>query len=171
MGKIRVRKETGKLQFDFFCHGVRCREQSLLDDTPANRQRLESFMTQIDREIKQGSFQYQKYFPNSKNIARVAEIISFVPKVAAVREGSAPLFKAFSDEWYLESEVAWKISYQKTVKGNIEYHLEPWFGEIKVSHITKSDILKFRSSLAKVEIGKKVGLSPSRINHIMTNCV
>jgi len=168
MGKVRVRKETGKLQFDFFYNGVRCREQTLLVDSPENRKRLESFMVQIDREIKQGTFQYEKYFPNSKNIARVSQIVAEVAAAAVVPEGDAPLFKAFANEWYLENEVAWKISYQKTVRGNIDYHLLPWFGEINVSCITKSDILKFRSSLAKVEIGTKTGLSPSRINHIMT---
>ena len=64
MGKIRVRKETGKLQFDFFYKGIRCREQTLLDDSPANRERLQVFMEKIDREIKQGTFEYEKYFPS-----------------------------------------------------------------------------------------------------------
>lgn len=166
MGSIRNRNDL--LFLDFRYRGVRFREQTLLGDTLANRKRLESFMSQIDNEIAQGTFQYEKYFPNSKNIARLAQPVEKEPEVVVVPEGRAPLFKVYSDEWFLESEVAWKISYQKTVKGNIECHLDPWFGEKKVSHITKSDILKFRSSLAKVEIGQKVGLSPSRINHIMT---
>ena len=58
MGKVRVRKETGKLQFDFFYKGMRFREQTLLDDTPVNRKRLEAFMSQIDQDIKQGCFDY-----------------------------------------------------------------------------------------------------------------
>lgn len=166
MGSVRER--GGILFMDFRYQGVRCREQTLLKDSVANRQRLESFMVQIDQEIKQGGFLYEKYFPNSKNISKVAQVVSEIEAVVKISDGDAPQFRAFAEEWYLENEVAWKISYQKTVKGNIEYHLEPWFGEIKVSHITKSDILKFRSSLTKVEIGQKVGLSPSRINHIMT---
>jgi integrase len=73
MGKVRVRKETGKLQFDFFFKGMRCREQTLLEDTPENRKRLETFMAQIDREIKKGTFSYEAYFPNSANLARLAQ--------------------------------------------------------------------------------------------------
>ena len=63
--------------------------------------------------------------------------------------------------------MTWKISYQKTVKGNIEKHLKSVFGEEEVSCITKGDILKFRSSLAKGPNGTKA-LSLSRVNHVMT---
>jgi len=166
MGKIRVRKETGKLQFDFFYKGIRCREQTLLDDSPANRERLQVFMEKIDREIKQGTFEYEKYFPGSKKVYQFADSPVDRPKPVVTKSGT-PLFRAFVDEWYLENEVAWKISYQKTVKGNIEKHLKPAFGEMEVSRITKGDILKFRSSLAKGSNGTKE-LSPSRVNHIMT---
>jgi len=41
MASIRVRKETGLLFFDFRFRGQRCREQTMLQDTPANRKRLE----------------------------------------------------------------------------------------------------------------------------------
>jgi len=167
MGSVRSRK--GILFFDFRYQGMRCREQTLLDDTLANRQRLEVFMEKIDREIKQEAFVYEKYFPNSTNLARVEKTLSFEKAgTAATQKGESPLFREFVDEWYLENEVAWKISYQKTVKGNIECHLMPLFGDKEVSHITKGDILKFRSSLAKVPNGKKTGLSSTRINHIMT---
>jgi integrase len=168
MGKIRVRKETGKLQFDFFHQGVRCREQTLLDDTPANRERLEAFMDQIDREIKQGTFDYEKYFPKSNNAARLNQPAKTERTSSTSISVKAPLFKDFAEEWYLENEITWKISHQKTVRGTIDKHLIPRFGEVGVNHITKGDILKFRSSLAKVPIGNKVGLSPMRINHIMT---
>lgn len=165
MGSVRCRNEL--LFFDFRYQGIRCREQTLLEDKPENRKKLETFMEQIDREIRQGSFQYEKYFPNSKNLVRISQSAIGNFKVDA-SVGDTPTFKTFTEEWYQENEVAWKISYQKTVRGNIDVHLIPWFGEKEVSYITKSDILKFRSSFAKVEIGKKTGLSPSRINHIMT---
>jgi len=166
MGSIRDR--NGVLFFDFRFRGTRCREQTLLEDTPENRKRLEVFMVQIDREIKQGCFQYEKYFPNSSNLKRLVSPAPKEREKEVVRVGEGGLFQEFVAEWFLENEVTWKISYQKTVKGNIAKYLIPRFGEIQVSHITKGDILKFRSSLAKVQIGNKGGLSPSRVNHIMT---
>ncbi len=125
-------------------------------------------MQQMDREIKRGDFQYDKYFPNSKNLQKISQPVEQEAELVPVAVGDTPSFQACADEWLSENEVTWKISYQKTVRGNIDGHLIPWFGEKAVSHITKSDILKFRASLAKVKIGNKMGLSPSRSNHIMT---
>ena len=167
MGKIRVRKESGRLQFDFFYQGIRCREQTLLEDTPVNRQKLESFMNKIDRDIKLGIFKYENYFPNSPNVKRFAELPDRAPTTSNAVSNS-PLLEDFAEEWFLESEVTWKISYQRTVRGILEKHLLPQFGKTEVSHITKGDILKFRSTLAKVPNRNKIGLSPDRINHIMT---
>ncbi len=168
MGSIRSR---GKLLFfDFRYQGTRCREQTLLEDNPTNRKKLESFMVQIDREIQQGTFQYEKYFPDSSNADRFSDRASAAPvqKKHRTSHSATPLFKDFAQEWYQENEIAWKISYQKTVKGTIDRHLIPAIGEEEVSRITKGDILKFRSTLAKVSNGSKEGLSPDRINHIMT---
>jgi integrase len=170
MGKIRVRKETGKLLFDFFYRGFRFREQTLLDDTPANRKKLQAFMDKIDLAIDRGEFKYEDFFPGSKALERLnaPPILKVrIPEVGYLSVES-PLLEEFAEEWFEENLVRWKLSYQETIRGSLDKHLLPHFGEMEVSHITKSDILKFRSSLAKVPVGKKVGLSPSRINHIMT---
>lgn len=170
MGSIRSR--SGLLFFDFRFRGLRCREQTLLHDTLENRKRMEVFMEQIEKEIKQGTFSYEKYFPKSGNLARLAQAqpvsrVSHAP-AAPVPSSGTPPFRECVAEWYLENEIAWKISYRKTVRGTIDKYLDPAFGEKEVGHITKGDILKFRSSLAKVPIANRTGLSPMRINHIMT---
>ena len=81
---------------------------------------------------------------------------------------ATPLFETFAKEWQEENIVRWKRSYRDMIEGTIDKYLVPRFGNEEVSHITKGDILKFRSSLAKVRNGEKEGLSPDRINHIMT---
>lgn len=127
-------------------------------------------MNQIDQEIQQGTFQYEKYFPDSKNVGRFSrQVLRGLQQVRAQSNFvQAPLFKDFAEEWFLEREIAWKISYQRTMRDILNKYLIPRFGNMVVSSITKGDILKFRSSLAKVPSGKKIGLSPERINHIMT---
>ncbi len=58
---------------------------------------------------------------------------------------------------------------QKKLELLFEKYLTPYFGTIPVINIKKSDILGFRSSLAKVTYGNNQEcLSPSRINQIMT---
>jgi len=51
MASIQTRKETGTLIIDFYHHGQRCREQTALTDTPANRKRLGKVLTKIEEEI------------------------------------------------------------------------------------------------------------------------
>ena len=81
---------------------------------------------------------------------------------------TVPMFKEFSEEWLEENTVRWKRSYTYVMRSVLDLYLVPIFGEKRVSSITKGEILKFRSSLAKVKNGDKEGLSPDRINHIMT---
>jgi integrase len=66
VGSVRARKDNGQLFFDFRFRGQRCREQTLLDDTPANRKRLGKALAAIESEIKAGSFDYSKAFPGSR---------------------------------------------------------------------------------------------------------
>ena len=42
MAKVTARKETGRLVIDFTYRGVRCREQTALADTGANRKRVDA---------------------------------------------------------------------------------------------------------------------------------
>lgn len=79
-----------------------------------------------------------------------------------------PLFSVFAGEWYDENTIRWKRSYRYAVQSILDQHLVPAFGDKRVSSISKGEILKFRSSLAKVQNGTREGLSPDRINHIMT---
>ncbi len=167
----RVRERGGYLFFDFRYLGERYREQTKLKDTPANRKRLEKIMGQIEADILQGALDFGRYFPDRGQIEKVKAKLPVSESRAdegVLGDGSTPTFKAFAEEWLLENEVRWKRSYCKTVRGNLDKHLIPEFGEKKVGSITKGEILKFRSSLAKVRNGKKDGLSPDRINHIMT---
>ena len=93
MGKIVERPETGKLFFDFRYAGMRCREQTTLDNTPANRKKLETILKRLEAEITLGSFEYHKYFPNSS----LAQKFTKQAEVQKAKEAhDTPLFKEFS---------------------------------------------------------------------------
>ncbi len=171
MGNIRVRKETGTLLFDFFYRGHRCREQTRLEDSAKNRQRLQKLLDQIETEILEGTFEYARRFPGSRmlRIFQDEEEILTLPLTPLKGQGrGTPLFEDFTQDWFEENEIRWKRSYRKTIRGTLNKYLIPTFGDKEIGSIVRSEILKFRSSLAKVTNGKKEGLSPDRINHIMT---
>lgn len=69
----------------------------------------------------------------------------------------------FSQQWQAEKNVEWRPSQQESVEGILRCHLQQAFGDIPIGAISKTDILQFRVKLCES------GLSPSRINHIMTS--
>ena len=73
MGSIRKRSDNGLLFFDFRYQEERCREQSLLKDNVANRRNMEKVLARIESEIKLGTFEYTRFFPNSTMITKFAE--------------------------------------------------------------------------------------------------
>ena len=170
MGNIRARKESGRLCFDFRYRGQRCREQTLLTDTPENRRKMTEVMKLIDAEITLGTFDYASYFPTSSLVKKFPPkgIVKEMEVGGTGEVDTVPLFGKFSEEWYEENTIRWKRSYKYVMRSVLDLHLITKFGESKVSSITKGEILKYRSSLAKVKNGNKEGLSPDRINHIMT---
>ena len=184
MPSIRVHKPNGALFFDFRYREERCREYTLLPDTATNRKKLEKILARIESEIDAGTFIYASYFPSSKALKRLAQA-SVVPEVAATPVALAvqsavnatadadtidpgPLFKDFASQWVDERSIEWRRSHIRSLLSTLNGRLIPHFGGRAVGSITKSDILVFRATLAKVKgRGQKEGLSPKRINEII----
>ncbi len=170
MAKVTVRKETGKLVIDFTYKGVRCREQTALDDTQSNRKRVEQVIGKILKAQKEGVFCYRNFFPESALATR------FETRATEPRENTAegdqklagPTFKEFANTWFNERSIEWRRSHIRSLLSTMNGHLIAHFGEKVVSRITKSEVLEFRATLAKVKGRKdKEGLSHKRINEIM----
>lgn len=177
MAKVRARPETGKLYFDFFYRGARCREQTELPDTPANRKRVEAVMRRIVTEMQQGTFDYARYFPNSKPTRRAAERNGVAAAVqcalgtggaAGTMLADAPTFAGFLDIWLTENEVRWRRTTKKLRRETIQLHLMPTFGGRAVNTITRAQLLEYRAKLAK-RPGKCAGttISPKTVNEVM----
>lgn len=181
MASIQVRKGTNRLIIDFYTNGIRCREQTALPDTPANRTKLQKLLDKIEYEIKTGTFDYARTFPGSRLAAKFASsaaapvaVPHHAPLTAAVAltlnadtTSPHPTFDAFADTWVAESEINWRRSHRRTLDDILRAHLRPAFGARVVDDITKADILSFRSTLAKVPGRKGPTLSAKRINAIM----
>lgn len=166
MASIRVRPESGKLYFDFQYQGERCREYSLLDDTPTNRRKMEKVLEKIEADIARGTFDYGRYFPGSKMTKRFAPPPA-VPAGAAIRlprasqtvlsAPLAPTFSEFVEKWLPQKQVEWRYSHRVTIESTLSAHLLPYFGEKRVDLITRDDVLSFRTVLA----GKRIRM-PSK---------
>jgi integrase len=181
MPSIRSRNDNEALFFEFRFNGVRCREQTLLPDTAENRKKLGKVLNKLESEISAGTFVYANYFPSSKALKRLARhadaaVVNETPiaqvaqalgsDVEAIEPG--PLFKDFASQWVDERSIEWRRSHIRSLLSTLNGRLIPHFGGKEVGSITKSDILVFRATLAKVKgRGQKEGLSPKRINEII----
>ncbi|MEC9363332.1 MAG: DUF3596 domain-containing protein [Pseudomonadota bacterium] len=184
MASIRVRPENGKLYFDFHVGGKRCREYSALNDTPANRRKMEAVLKKIESEIALGTFDYARYFPGSRLAARFARPRDVQPSAdmalpsataaSFAAATTAPLFHVFVGQWKAEKQVEWRQSYRDAVESMLSAHLIPAFGDHPLNRIDRPMVLAFRTQLSARRVGadpeKKIEgkpIAPATINRIV----
>lgn len=173
MGSIRSRQDNGLLFFDFRVAGRRCREQSLLPDTPANRKKLEKALARIEADVEAGTFDYAATFPASRATAAAKQHAREFSPVAAAPVGTTaagaptPTFREFTSQWLAEHQVEWRRSHIKVLTSTIDGHLLPHFGDKPVGTITKADVLALRAKLADLPGRAGDKLSNKRINGIL----
>jgi len=180
MARVRLSDATDALFMDFRFEGRRCREYTAMTESPANRKKLEKVLVKIEAEIAAGTFVYVNYFPNSKAVKRqdrasalaqtlVAQAVAVaVNGVVAEAVDVGTPFREFASKWVDDHSIEWRRSHIKSLLSTLNGRLVPEFGNKAVGNISKSDILAFRATLAKVKgRGKQVGLSSKRINEII----
>ena len=171
MPKIRVRPETGTLYMDFRYRGVRCREQTLLVDTPGNRATLGRFCDRIDKALANGTFVYAEFFPDSKranSFAEGTESNDLAKAVAgAITRSPTPTLTEFSGTWLIENEPGWRANYRRARQADLDKLILLALGDRQVSEITRADVLAFRAEVAKRPGHGGETLSPARINKVM----
>ena len=116
-------------------------------------------LSKIEQDISLGIFDYVKTFPHSQ----------FAQKFALDSDelNGEPLFSEFVEEWWQENAFRWKESGRKNNRSILDKHLSPEFGGMRVSKITKGDILKFRAALSGLSGRTGHSLSSKRINNIL----
>lgn len=163
MGSVNSR--DGKLYLDFRHKGLRCREQTKLADTPTNRQKLAKVLAMLEQQARAGTLDYGHHFPDSPRIEHFRKIELLGRQKAS---GVRMIFSAFALQWLEEKRVEWRQSQIETVDGILRCHLIPAMGVVRMTDITKQDILAFRLRLCEPDAVTAKALSASRINHIMT---
>lgn len=162
MASVRCKSSTNRLFLDFQYRGQRCREFTALNDSPANRKKLETLLKLIEAEILLGTFNYAAFFPNSNKAADMANVKA--KKETATSD--CPTFHDFYLTWWNENEVRWRKSTILTLQARIEKYLLPAFGDKPLSSITRPEILALRADICRGN-GKNGNISNVTVNKIM----
>jgi integrase len=179
MASIRARTETGHLVIDFRYRGKRCREQTLLIDTPENRKRLERLVDRMERAMLQGTFVYEEFFPGSPlaSIDRIPAPEHLLSSSATTSESqpvsrdagcAIPCFAKFANLWFEESKPRWRKRNEKANRDLIANIFNPHLGEKSLHEITRADLLGFRAVLCKRPGRGGQLISGKRVNKIMS---
>ena len=159
-----IRKKKKKPFVDFRYLGVSCRETTNVIDTPENRKKLQKIIERMEAEIILDTFNYAQYFPKSDK----AERMMYLSDRKECITTNVPSFKQFAELWFSEKEIEWRATQRRKVREILDMYLLPEFNGRPIEGIKKTDVLAFRSSLAKVTRGKtNKHLSAARINSIM----
>ena len=113
-----VSARNGRLYFDFRYQGVRCREYTALEDTRANRKRMQSLLDKVLAEITLGTFDYAEQFPGSPRARQFS-------RDALLSSGSTPLLREFATRWTEHKTIEWRQSYRESVANILETHVLP----------------------------------------------
>jgi integrase len=169
MASISVRKDTNKLFFNFTYLNIRCREQTQFTDNKTNRKKLEKQLNKMEAEILTGAFSYGQYFPNSSNLEKI-QVLENQNALSSTNVVNVftPLFSKFVFEWVEENKLSWRKSHLINITSIINKHYLPYFGDYEVGQLSRVDIIKFRTLIAKLP-GRsgRITLSNNRINKIM----
>ncbi|MBW2185825.1 MAG: DUF3596 domain-containing protein [Deltaproteobacteria bacterium] len=152
MGKVRVRTETGKLYLDFTYLGVRCREQTTLQDSIENRRNVSRLLKKIEAQITIDQFDYRSVFPGSKNIEKVEIECRRVAQGSTGLLNEIPVFSELAEQWFFQMEICWRQSHKRNIRRMLDQVLIPYFGKMCVAEVTRKNILFFRAELSKLQL-------------------
>lgn len=119
---------------DFYYRGVRCKERLKLPPTTANTKFAANLKAQIQAEIARGTFDYGKYFPNSKK----ARMLSRTP-------GTAVTIESALTQWL----AGMKSQIEHTTYHDYELAIDnvwvPAFGKLRLTEITRAALKEWVS--------------------------
>ncbi len=112
---------------DFYYRGVRCKERLKLPPTQANQKFAANLKAQILAEIARGTFDYGKYFPNS----RKARLLSRTP-------GTAVTIEAALTQWLRGMKSQIEHTTYRDYELAIDRVWVPAFGKLRLTELNRA---------------------------------
>lgn len=166
-GTVIRKPGTKKLYLLFYYYGRRVEKSSGLDDTPANRRKVKTWLDRQMEKIETNRFVFAEAFPSAPEAEKAwfarQEGWDYQPEPKDI------LFSDYVRQWYLK---VWTHIPEGTKKGDwksaINYWLLPFFGDMTFYQICGPELKNFISTI-KWKSGSKKGqlLSKKRVKNIL----
>lgn len=142
-----VSARGNRIQISFMYEDERCREIIPLDPTAKNMKEANEIRQMILTQIKLGSFDYGKQFPNSPKAMKYGKNIA-----------DKTTIEERLNEWLRLNQKRLQSSTMRDYVGVINCHLIPQFGHLYLSELTTTDVRHWISNQS---------ISNKRINNIL----
>lgn len=119
---------------DFYYRGVRCKERLKLPPTAANTKFAANLKAQVQAEIARGTFDYGKYFPNSKK----ARMLSRTP-------GTAVSIEQALTQWLAGMKSQIEYTTYRDYELAIDRVWVPKFGKLRLPELTRAALKEWVS--------------------------
>ena len=162
---VPVRVKNGKLFFDFFWRGIRCKEYTGLGDSAENRRTCERKMAAAEIAIERGSFDYRAHFP------RGSRLHVLYPN-DRIRDGAVTTFDDYITRWHKNRS---PILADGRIMQDADIHPSTWIHDATVvrsrfvpafRHLRLSEVTPYHSGAFRQSLLEE-GLSGKTVGNIM----
>ncbi len=137
---IRAASNTS-IVIDFYYRGVRCRERLKLRPSAANMKYAVNLKGEIENAIEKGTFDYDEYFPDSRQAQRFSK---FPGALISVKDALT--------SWHKKQRNEIERSTWLDYRNSIDNHLIPRFGHHALTKLTRPVI---KDWIASLDVSKK----------------
>jgi len=148
----KIKKVGGYLHFRIFWNRLRIWQRSGLEDTPENLERVNAAARLIAQEIKDGCFDYMKWFPKG-NKAHLFRRNDDTPSFLTV--------EAFFKTWIKEQSSRVRPHRVKDYESQFRRHILPAIGRVNLAVLSFSHLLDLQRKL------KAKGMKAASVNGVV----
>jgi integrase len=150
----------GYLRICFRYQAVECKEGTKLKDTPANRQRLQQKLDQLQYEIDQGVFDYRRHFPRGTKGPR------FGGGEGEGREAMMP-FAQYAVQWLDTNKYALTAATYRSYRTIIHTHVVPFFTHVPLGQVGDGHLKRFIAHLQALPGKGGRPMAPKSVNNYL----
>jgi integrase len=151
-----VKADRGWLLVSFVYQGERCKEYLHLHDNRDNRREADRLAREMEAEIRAGTFDYARRFPNSKRLARLGLLVEHAPTLGEFARG------------WLEEKASLTPASRYDYDSLLKVHLYPHpLAGMRLMGIDDGHLNRFIADLAAKQTRAGVPLSARRVNMVI----